>query len=156
MSDTHTKLPLHRNGEIIPDWAAGIGAAIMIGTLLLTAWASFTRERLPSGAVTSAAVIAERFIAFRDNPDTSGGVIIRDAETGAIIVDLSPEEGGFLRGIERVVAFERSKQGRGMDAPFKLTAHADGRVALADPITGQVIDINAFGVDNAEAFAALL
>ncbi|MEL6768276.1 MAG: photosynthetic complex assembly protein PuhC [Pseudomonadota bacterium] len=148
-------LKLAKNGTIIPDWAAAVGAAIMIGTLLLTAVVTFTRDRAPATA-TAAPVIAERFIAFRANPNATDGVIIRDAESGTVIVAFGPEEGGFVRGMERVVAFERQKMGQGMDAPFKLTAHQDGRVFLADPVTGQVIDINAFGPDNAEAFAALL
>jgi putative photosynthetic complex assembly protein len=37
-----------------------------------------------------------------------------------------------------------------------LTRWADGRISLEDPETGRVIELDAFGPTNGEAFAQLL
>jgi putative photosynthetic complex assembly protein len=42
------------------------------------------------------------------------------------------------------------------DPPFVLSSHADGRLTLADPATGRSVNLEAFGPDNAGAFARLL
>jgi len=57
-----------------------------------------------------------------------------------------------LRGLVR----ERRLSGIGSSAPFVLRRWADGRLTLEDPKTGRVIDLGAFGVTNAQAFAKLM
>ncbi|MEM6677901.1 MAG: photosynthetic complex assembly protein PuhC [Pseudomonadota bacterium] len=149
------KLPLAKNGEIIPDWAARLGLGVMIGSLVLTAWISMGRDHTPPTAVSTTPVTAERMIVFADKERGDGRVILHDAETGALIADLAPEESGFVGSLERVVAYRRNARGLTMSAPFRLTAHEDGKISLFDTATGQMIDINAFGPGNAKSAAAL-
>jgi hypothetical protein len=42
-----------------------------------------------------------------------------------------------------------------MNAPYRLILWEDGRLSLSDTATGQRYYLNAFGIDNARAFAAL-
>jgi putative photosynthetic complex assembly protein len=51
---------------------------------------------------------------------------------------------------------DRKRRGLGPEVPFRLTAHADGRLTLVDPATGRLVALEAFGADNAGAFAKLL
>jgi putative photosynthetic complex assembly protein len=51
---------------------------------------------------------------------------------------------------------ERRKRGLGPETPFVLSSRSDGRVVLTDPATGRLLDLAAFGPDNAGAFAVFL
>ncbi|MEM7527471.1 MAG: photosynthetic complex assembly protein PuhC [Pseudomonadota bacterium] len=148
-------LPLGKNGDIIPGWAAAAGAAMMVGSLALVAFASATQGH-PPVELPSAEIVKERVIAFRPTPAITNDVLLEDAETGETLVNLGPEEDGFVRSLERVLVFQRNKHRLSMEAPFRLTLHADRRLALVDTATGQVININAFGPDIAKVVAGLL
>lgn len=87
--------------------------------------------------------------------DTSGGAFVRDMD-GTVLVDLGPGEGGFLHTMWRAVQRERVRYRVGQDGPVTITLHADNRLRLFDPSTGQTIDLNAFGSNNVGAFRALL
>mgnify|MGYP006276983711 CR=1 FL=1 len=52
--------------------------------------------------------------------------------------------------------FDAPVRGQGAEQPFQLIARADGRLTLADPVTGQRIDLESFGPANAGVFARLL
>ena len=112
------------------------------------------------GSVTAADLttgdpVAERLIAFQ--PEDEGGVVrLTDGASGAILRELPPGEGGFLRGAVRPLNRERMRAGIAPEAPYRLTAWADGALTLTDPGTGVVVDLNAFGPTNAQAFAGLL
>jgi len=69
---------------------------------------------------------------------------------------VAPGTNGFLRGTLRGLARERKRQGIGPEAPFRLTAHDDGRLTLADPATGRRVDLESFGPTNAAVFSQLL
>ena len=60
-----------------------------------------------------AEVIASRVI--RLSGDISGAAQVRDAD-GTLIADLPPDRGGFIAGIERVVARERTNHRVPLDA----------------------------------------
>ncbi|MEM6355858.1 MAG: photosynthetic complex assembly protein PuhC [Pseudomonadota bacterium] len=155
MEAENAKRLLNKNGEIIPDWAAGIGLAVMVGSLALTAWASVGRDSAPPTAVSETPVTAERLVTFTETSRDNGRVVLHDAETGALIAEYTPEDSGFIGSLERVVAYRRQTQGIAMSEPFRLTAHADGKISFVDTATGQMIDINAFGPGNTKAAAAL-
>ncbi|REC57840.1 pullulanase [Rhodosalinus sediminis] len=87
--------------------------------------------------------------------DMSGAATVRAAD-GTIIADLSPEEGGFVSGVYRVLHRERTKHGVALDGPVELRRHENGRFSVHDPSTGWGADLMGFGRDNAEAFAKLL
>jgi putative photosynthetic complex assembly protein len=61
-------------------------------------------------------------------------------------------EQGFLRGVLRGLARERRALGVPADRPYRLTLHADSRLLITDPATGQRIDLASFGPDNAAVF----
>lgn len=100
-----------------------------------------------------APVVASRTLHLE--ADMTGAAVVRDAD-GRLVADLSPEEGGFVSGVARVIARERTKHRVALDAPVILTVNEANRLALHDPSTGWSADLMGFGIDNARAFAKLL
>ncbi|OYQ34580.1 phosphonoacetaldehyde hydrolase [Niveispirillum lacus] len=102
---------------------------------------------------------ASRPLAVRDITITRAAgdqVVVTDATTGAVIVAYPANEGGFVRGSLR--AFERMRDvaSAPKDAAYRLIRWESGRVSLSDTATGERVYLDAFGRDNAAAFAALL
>lgn len=99
--------------------------------------------------------LESRDLRFSDLPD--GGVGVTDARTGSSVAVLAPGTGGFVRGAMRGLARERRRDGGpGEEAPFRLAAWPDGRFTLEDTVTGNVIDLHAFGRTQTETFMAML
>jgi len=100
-----------------------------------------------------------RPVAVRDVTITRGtgdAVIITDVATRAVIATYAQDKGGFVRGSLR--AFERMRQVAAVptDTAYRIIKWDTGRVSLSDTATGERIYLEAFGRDNAAAFAALL
>jgi len=91
---------------------------------------------------------------FADRQD--GAVEVFHGQTGELVATVEPGKGGFIRGVLRGLTRERKLSGDTSRAPFLLRRWADGRLTLEDPKTGRVIDLGAFGVTNAGAFAKLM
>ena len=136
--------------DSFPRWFL-LGAA----ALVLFSLASVGLVRLTGNGPDqrAAPAVQERPLRFMDRPD--GGIAVVDALTGQPVADIHGEQ-GFLRGALRALARERRVRGLGSEQPFQLIARTDGRLTLADPATGQRIDLESFGPVNAGAFAALL
>jgi putative photosynthetic complex assembly protein len=142
--------------DLIPPVAIKATGAFLVLVVCLAAIARLTgvgttvdpaaAERMP---------LVERSLVFVSGMG-DGPVDLRDGETGDLISHLAPGEGGFVRGAVRPLNRERSRAGADLEAPWTLTRWSDGALTLSDPITGVVIDLNAFGPTNALAFAALL
>ena len=103
--------------------------------------------------------ISERYLRFEDRAD--GAVVVYDAKAnptdqGAQPIDVATGQNGFLRGTLRGFARTRRADGVSPEAPFRLTAWADGRLTLVDPATGRHADLEAFGPANAPVFAQFL
>jgi putative photosynthetic complex assembly protein len=126
------------------------GAAALV--LLALAAAGLGRfGRAP--AVAEIAASAQRDLRFADRDD--GAILVY--QTGiADPVAVVTGQAGFLRGTLRALARERRLDRLGADAPFRLSAWPDGRLTLDDTATGQRIELEAFGSDNAAVFARLL
>jgi len=126
-----------------------------IGAVLLAVLVGVAGVRLSGQSIRApdAAAVATRSLRFEDRND--GSVAVLDARSGAQIAAVHGEA-GFLRGALRAMARERRKQGLGSAPPFELIARADGRLTLADPATGERVDLESFGPTNAGAFARLL
>jgi putative photosynthetic complex assembly protein len=104
-------------------------------------------------------------LAFEDQPN--GAVNVRDASRGDVIYVVGPGKGGyviyvvgpgkggFVRATLRTLAQARMRDNIGPETPFRLTRWSDGTVSLDDPTTGRAIGLDAFGADNAGAFAQL-
>ena len=83
-------------------------------------------------------------------------VVVVDAVTGEVIATYPENAGGFVRGSLR--AFERMRHVAAVptDAAYRIIKWDSGRVSLSDTATGERTYLDAFGRDNAAAFAALL
>jgi putative photosynthetic complex assembly protein len=84
-----------------------------------------------------------------------GAATVRDAD-GEMIADLSPEQGGFVAGVWRVLQRERTKHQVALDGPVTLIHGTNGRISIHDPSTDWGADLMGFGADNARAFAKLM
>ncbi|GJE28555.1 photosynthetic complex assembly protein PuhC [Methylobacterium organophilum] len=93
---------------------------------------------------------------FRAEDAADGSIALKDAATARLLATIRPGEDGFVRGTLRSLAQARQREGLGRATPFRLTRYDDGRLSLADAATGRSIALEAFGPDNARAFARLL
>ena len=131
------------------------GALLGAAGLILLTMVSAGVSRLsggPSSRPTAAAVMS-RDLLFEDRPD--GGVLVRDARDGSTVDVLAPGTNGFIRASLRSIAKRRKFDGETSDV-FHLTAWADGRLTLDEPVTGSLIELEAFGQTNEMSFARLL
>lgn len=86
----------------------------------------------------------------------TGTVHIYTWPDDALVTTLAPGEGSFIRGVLR--SFARDRRSRDLDGaqPFRLAQYADGTLSIEDTATGTLVNLQAFGPDNAGAFASLL
>jgi putative photosynthetic complex assembly protein len=84
------------------------------------------------------------------------GVVVTDADTGALIADLEELGGGFVGGVHRAMARVRDTADAPALAPAELIRWQDGRLSLIDTATGWRVELQGFGDDNHRAFVALL
>lgn len=125
--------------------AAGL-VALSIASAAVSKWTGFGhQQRAPSEIVAAAELV------FLDRPD--GGI---DVTANGRTIVLAPGSNGFVRGIVRGLARDRKVRGIGPDVPFRLMLRADEVLLLADPATGGVLDLGAYGSENGAAFGALL
>lgn len=93
-------------------------------------------------------------LTVEDRPD--GRVALRDAANGHLVAEVQPGEDGFLRATLRVMAQARLREGLSRNPPFRLTRWDNGTLSLDDVASGRRINLEAFGLGNAAAFARLL
>ena len=127
-----------------------LGAAALVVLALVAACVGRMATRPP---LSVAGAVMERDLRFADRVD---GAIVIYQEGEAAPLTVVTGQAGFLRGTLRAMARERRLDKLGPDAPFRLSAWADGRLTLDDTATGQRIELEAFGSDNAAVFARLL
>jgi putative photosynthetic complex assembly protein len=142
--------------ELVPASAVKAVGLLLLAVLVLAGIARYTGV----GAVSSASLeagepIAQRWIVF-EAEDPEGWVRLVDGRSGGELRALPPGEGGFLRGAVRPLHRERMRAGVDLEDPYELTLWSEGALTLRDLGTGVVVDLNAFGPTNAEAFRALL
>lgn len=99
--------------------------------------------------------VASRDLRFADRPDR--GIDIRDVKTGAVIEEIPPKSGGFIRGAMRALLYN-VHVGADQTAGhvFHLTRWADGRLSLEDAVTHITLELEAFGTDNERVFSNML
>lgn len=130
-----------------------IASALLIGTVIV-AVAAVRLTGVGASVALDAPAVSERALQFQDSDD--GGIVVTDAVTHTPIEKIDPGTNGFLRSTLRGLVRERKRQGLGPEQPFRLVAHADGRLTLIDPATDRRVDLEAFGPTNVAAFAQLL
>lgn len=135
---------------LLPLLGAG---SLVIFSLLSVAWLQWFGKPTLATAPPPA-IVAERQLAFEDSQ--AGEVLVRDAESGEEIARFASGEQGFLRSTLRGLARARRARGAGADTPFRLEQRASGQLLLIDPVTGQAVDLWAFGQSNAQVFTTFL
>lgn len=138
-----------RAAASLPARIIPIAAGVILGGTLLAA----TVARLTGFAALPAPPpsLASLSLSFADLPD--GGVAVRNVVSGAQIAAIPARDDGFLRMTLRMLYNYRLREGIGPQAPFTLTEFPGGRMALADPATGQRVELEAFGPSNVREFS---
>ncbi len=95
-----------------------------------------------------------RALHFADAAD--GSVVVTQSPEGGLVTVLAPGTNGFIRGLVRGLARDRKLRQLGPEQPYLLTRRTDGRLLIADPLTGREVELGAFGPTNYEAFAQLM
>lgn len=107
----------------------------------------------------AAPIVAARSLKFVDlggGATAFGGkVAVLDPSTDAHIADLVQTD-GFIRAVLGGLNYERTKRHLQAEAVFTLTARADGKLTLEDPVTGSSINLGAFGAANRSVFLKFL
>lgn len=128
------------------------GAAILIAFALLTA-AVARQTDLGTLHMPPATAVDTLSLKFDDRPD--GSVAVSDASDDREIYVVQPGAYGFIRSTLRGLARERRRADFDATTPFTLTRWSDGTVSLEDGTTHRRVNLDAFGPDNARAFAQL-
>lgn len=140
--------------EPFPRGALIATAALLGVTLAGTAAVRLARLSGPVAPAAAPLATAAIELRFADAPD--GSIRVSDARTGALVSSVAPGTGGFVRGVMRGLARDRLARRIGEAPPFRLSRDAAGRLWLQDTATGRLIDLEAFGSANREAFATFL
>jgi putative photosynthetic complex assembly protein len=129
--------------------AAGMATCVLLLAIMSSQFGWFKDTNAPSP------VLFERTLVFSDRPD--GGIDVKDAmQGGAVVYTLPNTQNGFVRGAMRALARRRRLANIGPEAPFTLTRYEDGRFTLADPSTGERVEIGSFGPSQVKSFEDLL
>ncbi len=138
--------------EIVPRIVIRILFGMVLTILVIVSVATWT-GRPVQNTPPDTAVIRERAILL--SGDASGRARVLDA-TGTLIADFPSDKGGFVAGIERVIARERGLRGLDMSQPVLLQLRAGNRLSITDPATGWSAELMGFGATNSRTFARLL
>jgi len=129
----------------------------MLAALAFIALAATLTARLTgytTGVPEPSELEASRNLVFADLGD--GMIQVFDADDQSLLLEIGSGEEVFLRTVIRGLAQQRQLISEDRNAPFLLSRFADGRLVVSDQVTGQRIELNAFGPDNAKAFEKLL
>lgn len=138
--------------EMIPTVLLRLVFALVLSVLALVTVATLSGRPLESTPADTP-IIAQRAIYL--SGDASGAARVLD-QNGAVIADFPPEKGGFIAGIERVIAYERDLRGIENTAPILLQLRQGNRLSIHDPATDWSAELMGFGADNIRSFARLL
>ncbi|MFB9151362.1 photosynthetic complex assembly protein PuhC [Roseovarius ramblicola] len=152
---TDTAAPRYKappDRDLVPRAMVRAMAALVLTVLALVSYHVHT-GRPVIATPPEAEITLERTVFLKG--EMSGAATVLDAG-GTLIGHLSPEEGGFIAGVGRVLDRERTKHGVPLSGPVTIIGRADGRVSIHDPSTGWRADLMGFGQDNARDFVRLL
>ncbi|APX14171.1 photosynthetic complex assembly protein PuhC [Tateyamaria omphalii] len=141
-----------KEDELVPRVLIRAVLALLLIVLSLVTIATLTNRPLESTPAQTP-IIAERAIYL--SGDASGAARVMDLN-GSILADFPSDKGGFVAGIERVIARERGKSGADASAPVILRLREGNRLSIYDPETNWSAELMGFGADNLRTFARLL
>ncbi|EAQ27295.1 MULTISPECIES: photosynthetic complex assembly protein PuhC [unclassified Roseovarius] len=152
---TDTSAPRYKappDRDLVPRMMIRAMLGLVLAVLALVTYARLTDAPLVATPPDSE-IVLERHVFL--SGDMSGAATVLDAN-GTLIANLSPEEGGFIAGVARVLDRERAKHGVDLTGPVTIIARKDGRLSIHDPSTGWGADLMGFGQTNSMAFTKLL
>ena len=150
---TQTQPRIHaKEEELVPLIMVRIMFGLVFTILVIVSVATFT-GREPQNQPPKGALLAERAIYLSGN--ASGEALVLDA-SGTVIADFPADKGGFVAGIERVIARERGLRSLDMSQPVLLQLREGNRLSINDPATGWSAELMGFGATNSRTFARLL
>ncbi|WP_299968818.1 photosynthetic complex assembly protein PuhC [uncultured Roseobacter sp.] len=150
---SHARPRIHAKAEeMIPRIMVRAMFGLTAVVLLIVTVATLT-DRPVQSTPPQGEILTERAIVLTG--DASGAARVLDA-TGTVIADFASDKGGFVAGIERVIARERAKIGAAPTDPVLLRLRAGNRLSLYDPVTGWSAELMGFGASNTRTFARLL
>lgn len=140
-----------KDGPIPATALIGAGALILFTVLAAGAGrvSGLGLTRMPETATVDRLALT-----VADRPD--GAILLKDAATGRPVDTVEPGTGNFVRATLRGFAQARLRAGYTPEKPFLLTRYADGSLTLSDETTGRVVNLGAFGLENARGFAKIL
>jgi putative photosynthetic complex assembly protein len=138
-------------GSSFPRLAVFAGATL-VGLSMVFAGVARTTD-IGATRLVSAPIVELVSLRFLDDP--AGGINVETVK-GAHIAHFAAGEGGFLRGVMRGFARDRRARELGSKPAFEVARHADGRITLADPQSGRIIELNSFGPSNSGLFENFL
>lgn len=139
--------------RMIPRVMIGGVIALLAACLAIAIFARATDR--PLEAAPPVSPVKTEAALILDSDPMSGAVRVSGID-GREIISLSPEDGGFIAGVHRVILRERALRRQPADGPVLVKAFENGRMAIHDPASGWSADLMGFGEGNADAFARLL
>lgn len=128
------------------------GAVLLLASAMMLAGVA---RQTGVGASRAKAPDAVRTIDLRFADRQDGAVIVRAVSAAEPSLVIPPGRDGFVRVALRSLAFERRAAGLGQDVPFRLGLQADGGLWLEDLATGRVLNLDAYGAENARSFGQI-
>ena len=150
MADT-TQMTVRRDEKIPKALLRGVLTLIAV-VLTFVFYASLT-DRPLEAQPPNGAILSERIIHLQGN--IAGAARILD-KNGAEIGTFAAGEGGFVSTIDRVIRRERLRHGMPGEGVLHVRMREGERLSIFDPSTGEEIELESFGRDNINKFAALL
>jgi putative photosynthetic complex assembly protein len=144
-----------RDKEMVPTILVRAMFVLCLCVLIIVSYARITDRPLSATppSLEEAPVVQERMIRIFGEMDGSARVLDMN---GNLVADFSPDEGGFVAGIYRVLERERGAVGLDASEPIRLVRFSDGRIGLRDDHTDFRAELFGFGADNEAVFARLL
>lgn len=142
----------HRDKEMVPKFLVQSMFALMIGSLVLVAYAQWA-DVPQSGVLYEAPILDSRQITL--SGDRTGKYVAFD-ENDVALASTADEKAGFIGVIGKVIDRERLVLNVAADGPITVARRENGNIAILDPNTGMSIDLIGYGADNVAAFAKLL
>jgi putative photosynthetic complex assembly protein len=133
---------------------SGLAVAVALALTLAAIGGARLSGFKPETTLPQVAAQEVRLLQFEDA--AKGIVVVRDATTGQLIKQFGSGEGAFIRATIRALVNDRKRRGITNTGDFRLEAHAAHQLFLIDEASGKAISLNAFGPDNAAAFAAFM
>jgi putative photosynthetic complex assembly protein len=132
------------------------GAAVII-VLAITAAAVGRHYNIKNAEAFSAIQEpVETYVDLQFTDRADGSVIVTNAATSEVILNMLPTEDAFIRAVLRGFVRDRAARKLGKDQPFRLYRLVDSRLIIEDTATKKRINLRGFGPTQQAAFARLL